>query len=172
MKTQNEYTPKLEMDRTTVDGLFSCQSKFMFSTMSNRNFWFVRSLLIYHCYNWYFLIYPFLVGRETADFVQGKDLKNYDPLECKSSLTFIFSKSISVAVGWGGNRVIGTTTGKCKALQGFLFFSNMYSRWCQYNFMLQKIKIKKNWNLRYTFWTFSPNTHISADRNFWFCYLA
>ena len=95
MKTQNEYTPKLEMDRTTVDGLISCQSKFMFSTMSNRNFRFVRSLLIYHCYNWYFLIYPFLVGRETAYFVQGKDLKNYDPLECKFSDFHFLKKYLS-----------------------------------------------------------------------------
>ena len=27
MTTQNEYTPKLEMDRTTVDGLISSQLK-------------------------------------------------------------------------------------------------------------------------------------------------
>ena len=29
MKTQNEYTPKLEMDRTTVDGSISSQSKLL-----------------------------------------------------------------------------------------------------------------------------------------------
>ena len=95
MKTQNEYTPKLEMDRTTVDGLISCQSKFMFPTISNRNFWFVRSLLIYHCYNWYFLIYAFLVGRETVFHIQGKDLKNYDRLECKFSDFHFLKKFLS-----------------------------------------------------------------------------
>ena len=95
MKTQNEYTPKLEMDRTTVDGLISCQSKFIFSTISNPNFRFVHSLLNCHFYNLYFLIYAFLVRRETADFVQGKNLKKYDRLECKFSDFHFLKKYLS-----------------------------------------------------------------------------
>lgn len=57
MTTQNEYTPKLEMDRTTVDGLISSQLKLLFFNL---------------CVS---------VRREAVDFIQGRDLKNYDCLE-------------------------------------------------------------------------------------------
>lgn len=126
--------------------------------------------LFVHCYNWYFLIYAFLVGRETADFVQGKNLKDYDRLECKFPDFHFLKKYLSGCwmrrkpSHWHKNWQMQSLT------RIFIFFEYV-QQVMSIQFYVAKNQ-NKNKNLRYTLWTFSPNTHISAYRNFWFWYLA